>query len=142
MRAAKTRPPKTPAAFRTFNPRSAHRRAQCARRRLSAFFDLAVAALDVAAGIIHQRLAFGAEPRQDQRRARTQIRCANRRAGQIRRALHDGDAVFHPNVRAQPGKLGGVHEAVFKIVSRNTLVPGVLQATAIIGACKSVGKPG
>ena len=78
------------------------------------FFDLAVAALDVAAGIIHQRLAFGAEPRQDQRRARAQIRCANRRAGQIRRALHDGDAVFHPNVRAQPGKLGGMHEAVFK----------------------------
>ena len=88
------------------------------------FLNAAISALDVPAGVVHQRFAFGAEPGQNQRRARAQVGGANRRAGQIRRTLHDGMKRFS------------------KIVSRNTLVPGVLQATAIIGACKSVGKPG
>ena len=86
------------------------------------FLNAAISALDVPAGVVHQRFALGAEPGQNQRRARAQVGGANRRAGQIRRTLHDGDAVFHPDVRAEARKLGGVH--------------------AIIGACKSVGKPG
>ena len=56
------------------------------------FLNAAISALDVPAGVVHQRFALGAEPGQNQRRARAQVGGANRRAGQRRRALHDGDA--------------------------------------------------
>ena len=58
--------------------------------------------------------ALGAQAGDQQGSARAQVGRSHVRTGQVRSALHDGDAVLHADVRAQTRELRSVHKTVFK----------------------------
>lgn len=98
------------------------------------FFDAAVAAVDMSACVVHERFAFGAESCEDERRARAQVgraySCAVRYGVPSTTATRFSTRICAPSRASSAACI----KRFSKIVSRNTLVPGVLQATAIIGA--------